>query len=137
MASKLGKKKTEDVDVLAYRYRIFPNDEQKAIFARTFGCVRYLWNRMLSDHNELYRVIGKVPGNTPADYKDLDECPWLNDIDSLALTNVQLNLSNAFSKFFEGKAGYPVFKKRQERFLYDECIQQEGSKSFIYCRSCT
>lgn len=132
MASKLGKKKTEDVDVLAYRYRIFPNDEQKKIFARTFGCARYLWNRMLSDHNELYKVIGRVPSNTPADYKDLDECPWLNDIDSLALTNVQLNLNNAFSKFFEGKAGYPVFKKKGRNDSYTTNVSNKKAPNLSF-----
>lgn len=56
---------------------------------------------MLGDHNTLYSEIGEVPANTPADYKDLDECIWLNEVDSLALANVQLNLDSAFSRFFK------------------------------------
>ena len=118
MAGSVGKKKTENVDVLIYRYRAFPNEEQRILFAKTFGCTRYLWNRMLSDHNELYRVIGKVPNNTPADYKDLDECKWLCEVDSLALANVQLNLDSVFTRFFNGLAGYPKFKKKGKNDSY-------------------
>ena len=51
---------------------------------------------MLGDHNTLYREIGIVPNNTPADYKNLEECIWLKEVDSLALANVQLNLNQAF-----------------------------------------
>lgn len=80
---------------------------------KTFGCCRYLWNRMLGDHNTLYSEIGEVPANTPADYKDLDECIWLNEVDSLALANVQLNLDSAFSRFFKKTAHYPNFKSRK------------------------
>ena len=28
----------------AYKYRIYPNEEQKVMFAKTFGCVRFVYN---------------------------------------------------------------------------------------------
>ena len=37
------------------------------------GCARFLWNRMLGDRLDLYRIMGLTVYNTPADYKDLDE----------------------------------------------------------------
>ena len=44
--------------------------------------------------------------NTPAGYKK--EYPWLKEVDSLALANVQLNLEGAFRKFFrEPGVGFP------------------------------
>ena len=58
-----------------------------------------IWNRMLGDHNTLYAEIGHVLNNTPADYKDLDECFFLNEVDSLALANTALNLDAAFEQF--------------------------------------
>lgn len=67
---------------------------------------------MLSDHNTLYKEIGTVPNNTPADYKDLDECSWLKEVDSLALSNIQINQDNAFKAFFKGTSSYPKFKKK-------------------------
>ena len=36
----------------AYKYPIYPNEEQKTIFAKTFGCVRFIYNKMLSEKIE-------------------------------------------------------------------------------------
>ena len=133
--ARIGKKNTEKVettDVLAYRFRIFPNDKQKVIFAKTFGCARYIYNRMLSDHNTLYKEIGKVPNNTPADYKNLDECLWLKEVDSLALTNAQLNLSNAFQKFFDKEANYPVFKKKGRNDSYTTNVSNINNPNLVF-----
>ena len=109
----LGSRKNENVDVLCYRFAALPTNEQIIQLNKTIGCCRYLWNRMLWDHNTLYQEIGVVPNNTPADYKSLEECLWLKEVDSLALANVQLNLNQAFQKFFNGKAGHPRFKKKK------------------------
>mgnify|MGYP000046116029 CR=1 FL=1 len=50
--------------------------------------------------------------NTPASYKK--EYPWLKEVDSLALANVQLHLESAFHKFFrEPSAGFPRFKSKK------------------------
>ena len=68
---------------------------------------------MLGDHNTLYTEIGHVPNNTPADYKDLDECLFLNEVDSLALANTALNLDAAFERFFKKTGGYPRFKAKK------------------------
>lgn len=64
---------------MAYRFYGIPSEHDAAQEDKTFGCCRYLWNRMLGDHNTLYSEIGEVQANTPADYKDLDECSWLDD----------------------------------------------------------
>lgn len=109
------RKKTSNgkCEQMAYRFYGIPSKQDAAQEDKTFGCCRYLWNRMLGDHNTLYSEIGEVPANTPADYKDLDECIWLNEVDSLALANVQLNLDSAFSRFFKKTARYPNFKSRK------------------------
>ena len=50
--------------------------------------------------------------NTPAGYKK--EYPWLKEVDSLALANVQLNLEGAFRKFFwEPGVGFPHYKSKK------------------------
>ena len=50
--------------------------------------------------------------NTPASYKK--EYPWLKEVDSLALANVQMHLESAFHKFFrEPFAGFPRFKSKK------------------------
>ena len=50
--------------------------------------------------------------NTPASYKK--EYPWLKEVDSLALANVQMHLESAFRKFFrEPSVGFPRFKSKK------------------------
>lgn len=100
----------------AVKYRIHPTTEQTALFMKTFGCCRKVWNLMLHDRSEAYRKDGKRFYPTPAMYKK--DYPFLKEVDSLALANVQLNLGEAFTRFFSG-AGYPKYKSRKHaRFSY-------------------
>lgn len=41
----------------AYKFRIYPNTEQQILFAKTFGCVRFVYNRMLADKIKHYEEI--------------------------------------------------------------------------------
>ena len=45
------------------------------MFAKTFGCVRFIYNKMLGDRLDYYKETGKKLNNTPAQYKA--EFPWL------------------------------------------------------------
>ena len=67
---------------------------------------------MLADKMEHYKKEKKMLRNTPASYKK--EYPWLKEVDSLALANVQMHLESAFHKFFrEPFAGFPRFKSKK------------------------
>ena len=99
----------------AHKVRLYPNEEQQIFFAKSFGCTRFIWNRMLSDKIEHYNEHKTELKNTPAQYKK--EFDWLKEVDSLALANVQQNLRAAYSKFFKG-SGFPKFKKKGQRDSY-------------------
>ncbi|MDN3398111.1 IS200/IS605 family element RNA-guided endonuclease TnpB [Psychrobacter sp. APC 3426] len=99
----------------AYKVRLYPNEEQQIFFAKSFGCTRFIWNRMLSDKIDHYNEHKVDLKNTPAQYKK--EFDWLKEVDSLALANVQQNLRAAYSKFFKG-LGFPKFKKKGQRDSY-------------------
>ena len=100
----------------AYKYRIYPTEEQKVFFAKTFGCVRFVYNIMLHDKIEHYKTNGTMLKNTPAQYKH--EHIFLKEVDSLALANAQLNLEKAYKNFFREikkgnkEQGFPKFKKK-------------------------
>ena len=67
---------------------------------------------MLADKMEHYKKEKKMLRNTPASYKK--EYPWLKEVDSLALANVQVHLESAFRKFFrEPSVGFPRFKSKK------------------------
>ncbi|MCU6764154.1 helix-turn-helix domain-containing protein, partial [Blautia ammoniilytica] len=54
---------------IAYRFRIYPTDEQKILFGKIFGCCRFLYNQMLNDKIQEYKKTKKMLKNTPAMYK--------------------------------------------------------------------
>ena len=99
----------------AHKVRLYPNEEQQIFFAKSFGCTRFIWNRMLSDKIDHYNEHKTELKNTPAQYKK--EFEWLKEVDSLALANVQQNLRAAYSKFFKG-LGFPKFKRKGQRDSY-------------------
>ena len=96
---------------IAYRFRIYPTEEQKILLGKTFGCCRFLYNQMLNDKIREYEKTKKMLKNTPAMYKK--EYPFLKEVDSLALANVQLHLEKAYKNFFrDPKIGFPRFKSK-------------------------
>lgn len=96
----------------AVKIRIYPNAEQRVQIEKTIGCSRFIYNCMLADKMEHYKKEKKMLRNTPASYKK--EYPWLKEVDSLALANVQMHLESAFHKFFrEPSAGFPRPKSKK------------------------
>ena len=96
----------------AYKYRLYPNNEQKEYFAKCFGCVRFIYNRMLSDKIDHYKATKQSLNNTPNQYKK--EFEWLKEVDSLALANAQMNLQAAYNNFFKRpEVGFPKFKSKK------------------------
>ena len=100
----------------SYKFRLYPNEGQKQFFTKTFGCSRAIWNMMLADKIKHYEDTKKTLYNTPAQYKK--KFPWLREVDSLALCNVQLNLQAAYKNFFQSGFGFPKFKKKSHRQSY-------------------
>jgi putative transposase len=100
----------------AYKVRLYPNEEQQIFFAKSFGCVRFIWNRMLADKIEHYKATNKSLKNYPAQYKK--EFEWLREVDSLALSQVERNLQKTYQSFFKNGTGFPKFKKKGQRDSY-------------------
>ena len=108
----------------SYKFRLYPNQEQKQLFTKTFGCSRAIWNMMLADKIKHYEETKETLYNTPAQYKK--EFPWLREVDSLALANAQLNLQTAYKNFFRSGFGFPKFKKKNHCQSY-KTNNQNGS----------
>ncbi|QZT34404.1 transposase [Caldalkalibacillus thermarum TA2.A1] len=107
----------------AYKFRLYPTQEQEQLLAKTFGCVRFVYNKMLEERKQIYEkfkddkeALKQYKFPTPAKYKR--DFPWLKEVDSLALANAQLNLQKAFTNFFSGRAGFPKFKSRKAKQSY-------------------
>lgn len=112
----------------SYKFRLYPNQDQKVMFAKTFGSSRAIWNMMLADKMAYYKETGKMLNNTPAQYKK--DFPWLREVDSLALANVQLNLQKAYKNFFKSGFGFPKFKKKRHKQSY-KTNNQKGTLALL------
>ena len=117
----------------AIKYRLYPTSEQKIMFAKTFGCCRKVYNLMLAEKIESYKTTGKFVAVTPAKYKN--DFPYLKEVDSLALANVQLNLQSAFKNHFDKnrrkKTGFPKFKSAKHSRKSYTTNNQNGTVAII------
>ena len=102
----------------AYKYRIYPNNEQKVQIAKTFGCCRFVYNQTLAYRKETYgkekKSVSKTGCNNYCNRELKKEYEWLKEVDKFALTNAIYNMDAAFQKFFREHAGYPKFKSRHD-----------------------
>jgi putative transposase len=100
----------------AVKVRIYPTEAQRVHLAQAFGCVRWVWNQSLATMTATYQETGK--GVTAMTMKKSipswkTEYEWLSECYSQCLQQSVLNLGVAFGNFFDGRAMYPTFKKRQ------------------------
>lgn len=117
----------------AMKYRAYPTTEQAIMFIKTFGCCRKVYNLMLNDKIKSYKATGKFASVTPARYKK--DYPFLKEVDSLALANVQLNLQsafrNCFSKSRKKKFGFPKYKSAKRSRKAYTTNNQKGTVAII------
>ena len=102
----------------AYKYRIYPTNEQKEQIAKTFGCCRFVYNRTLAYRKEAYekekKTVNKTNCNNYCNQVLKKEYGWLKEVDKFALTNAIYNMGAAYQKFFKEHTGYPKFKSKHD-----------------------
>ena len=117
----------------AIKYRIYPSPAQEQFFAKCFGCCRKIWNLMLGDMIESYKETGEFKCKTPAGYKR--DYPYLKEVDSLALTNKQLDLNEAMKARFDKKRkrnnNFPKFKSAKRSRKSYTTNNQDGTVAVI------
>ena len=104
----------------AYKYRIYPNSEQRIQIAKTFGCCRFVYNQTLAYRKEIYekekKSVSKTDCNNYCNRELKKEYEWLKEVDKFALTNAIYNMDSAYQKFFREHAGYPKFKSKHNYY---------------------
>jgi putative transposase len=104
----------------AYRCRAYPDQVQQQVLARTFGCVRVVWNRTLAERHRLYHAEGKSLSYAASDaaltaMKKDPDLAFLSEVSSVPLQQALRHQHKAFSAFFGRRARYPRFKSRRSR----------------------
>ena len=103
----------------AYKFRIYPNKEQQVLFAKTFGCVRLLYNHWLDRKIKQYEddkttLTYASCAKELAEMKKKDEYLFLQEVDSISLQQSLRHLDTAFQNFFkQPKTGFPRFKSKK------------------------
>lgn len=115
---KLREKGSDIMANRAYKFRIYPNDGQKILFAKTFGCVRMVYNHWLDRKIRQYEenksnVTYTVCAKEMAEMKKMEEYAFLREVDSISLQQSLRHLDTAFQNFFkQPKTGFPRFKSK-------------------------
>ena len=105
----------------AYKFRLYPSNEQKILINKTFGCTRLVYNYYLNKKQELYKNEKKNLSSYDCikDLKNLYiEYPFLKEVDSMSLRCTLFDLDNSYQKFFKDKKGYPKYKSKFDKSSY-------------------
>ncbi|GAA3096658.1 MULTISPECIES: RNA-guided endonuclease TnpB family protein [Nonomuraea] len=102
----------------AYKYRFHPTPEQALELARTFGCVRLVYNKALEERTRAYRLEGRRVSYVESsarltEWKRSGECGFLSEVSSVPLQQALRHLQAAFANFFAKRVKYPTFKSRK------------------------
>jgi putative transposase len=106
----------------AFKFRLYPTQEQEVFFERSVGCTRFVYNKLLEASIAEYKSSGKFILGFSLTNKLVElkkEFPWLKEVNSQSLQQASMNLAAAFKNRFSKKrkkqAGFPKFKKRGNR----------------------
>ena len=100
-----------------YRYRFDPTPEQADLLRRTFGCVRAVYNRALSERETAWRerrerIPFKVMSRWLPAWKA--EWPWLAEVSSVPVQQALRHLEAGYGRFFQRLGRKPRFKSRRD-----------------------
>lgn len=103
----------------AYKYRFYPTPEQADLLNRTFGCVRYVYNRALDERSRAWtqeqrRVTFAGTCQMLTSWKSEPETAWLYEVSNVALQQGLQHLQQAFVNFWAKRAKYPQFKSKHK-----------------------
>jgi putative transposase len=104
----------------AYRCRAYPDHAQQQLLARTFGCVRVVWNRTLAARHARYATERKGTSYAETDralteMKKHPDLAFLSEVSSVPLQQALRHQDKAFQAFYAKRARYPRFKSRRSR----------------------
>ena len=123
-----------EAQMKAYKYRIYPNGEQKVLIEKHFGCARFTYNWALALQQKYYdehkkSLSRKDIQDQLVSMKKQEQYSWLNEVNSQTLLSGLLHVYTAFGNFFKGRAKFPKFKSKKIPQRSYQC-PQHGSVDF-------
>ncbi|MDY0270830.1 RNA-guided endonuclease TnpB family protein, partial [Trichloromonas sp.] len=120
----------------SYKYRIYPDQNQKELLSKIFGQVRFVYNLGLETKIQAYTSNKKhlTCFDLNKQITDLKkDIEWLNESPSQALQMAIRNLDNAYTNFFKG-SGFPKFKNKysKQTFQLHQGVNLSENKKQIF-----
>lgn len=102
----------------AYKFRIYPTNEQQVLILKTIGCSRFVFNHFLAEWDKVYKDTGEglsysICSACLPSMKKEEATVWLKEVDSIALQSSLRNLSDAYDRFFKKQNYAPRFKSKR------------------------
>ena len=98
----------------AIQYIIYPDEKQNELCQKTFGCVRFVYNQMLTVQQDRHKAgekhLPKLAANAYCNHNLKVAYPFLKEVDKFALTNAVCHLSDGYDRFFRHLAKFPKYK---------------------------
>jgi putative transposase len=120
----------------AYKYRLYPSEEQKILLEKHFGITRLVYNLALECKVTAYKTHHKYLSRFDLQKQLIElkeEYPWMSEINSQSIQSSLLNLDNAYKRFFKERQGFPNFKKKslKNSFSVPQNVKIEKSLAII------
>jgi putative transposase len=104
----------------AFKYKLKPDEKQKILLNKHFGCIRFTYNYFLNERIEEYKTNEQTlsyidNARSLTELKHSDDYIWLNEINSQSLQHTLKHLDGAYNSFFKGRAKFPKFKSKHNK----------------------
>ena len=123
----------------SFKYRLYPDEEQKILLEKHFGCTRFVYNYFLGLKQKQYNESGTSGtynqlAKELVSLKEDSNYSWLKEVNSQSLQQSLKDLFTAYEKFFTKKSKYPKFKKKREKnsFRVPQFCKIDITKNVIY-----
>ena len=116
----------------AYKFRLYPNENQRILLSKTFGCQRFVYNHYLSNMTEngyksAYSNINDYVNNLQYEYS------FLQEVDSTSIRKTLFHLDNNFKRHYNNNFGFPKYKSKYAKNSYMTSALYRKYKNKKYC----
>ena len=116
----------------AYKFRLYPDNKQRELINKTFGCSRFIYNHYLNKisnngYINAYSNIDDYVNNLQYQY------PFLQEVDSIVIRKSCFHLDDNLKKYYNNGFGYPKYKSKYKRNSYSTSAIYNSCKNKNYC----
>ena len=124
--------KGSDYMYRSYKFRLYPDKEQKILLNKYFGNSRFIYNHYLynnknNGYQNAYSNISDYVNNLKYQY------PFLQESDSILIRKTLFHLDDNLKKYYESGFGYPKYKSKYDRYSYMTGAIYSSYKDKQYC----